>query len=160
MKESTSVPSNNKNGRAGVIAVTLLLMAIAIATLWESREFSSLGSIFPKVIGIALLLASGAALVQVLRCRSAPARGLPASGMLRGVLLIGAVSAWIALLEPLGFAASGLICFVAIVLVTNRDPWTLRRIAFYAVSMVAIVFVFNYVFVELLNVTLPRGRWQ
>ena len=38
--------------------VALAIAAVAAVAVWQAREFSRLGSIFPLVIGVTLLLAS------------------------------------------------------------------------------------------------------
>lgn len=144
---------------AGGAAVAALLLAIAFAALWQAREFSAFGSLFPRAIGIVLLVASGAALARALSGRS-PARNLSRHGLLRSALLMTTMILWIALLERAGFVASSSVGFLTLALIANRDPITVRRVATFAVLSLVIVVAFDLLFVQVLKVQLPRGTWS
>lgn len=141
----------------GTLVVTALLLALALAALWQSRDFSSLGAIFPRAIGAVLLLACVITLWRVLRGRTRPARGLLQEGVLRGVLLIVIIALWIALLEPAGFRVAGIVAYLLLALVTVREPLTIGRVARYLLVAIAFVVAFELLFVHALKVPLPAG---
>ncbi|MCC7326770.1 MAG: tripartite tricarboxylate transporter TctB family protein [Burkholderiales bacterium] len=141
----------------GTLVVTALLFALAVAAFWQSRDFSPLGAIFPRAIAAVLLLACVITLWRVLRGRTRPARGMLQEGVLRGVLLIAIIALWIALLEPAGFRVAGIVAYLALALVTVREPLTIGRIARYLLVAIAFVVVFELLFVHALKVPLPAG---
>jgi hypothetical protein len=141
----------------GAITVVALLLIIAAAALWQTRDFSPLGSIFPRTIGAALLIACVITLLRTLRRRTPMSRGLARDGWARGALLILVMSLWIALFEKVGFVAAGVAAYVALALITERDPLTLRRLIRFVLVAVAFVAVFQLVFVQGLKVPLPVG---
>ncbi len=141
----------------GTLVAAAVLLLLALAALWQSREFSALGSIFPRAIGVVMVAASVIVLWRTLRRRAPPSRGFAREGLLRGLLLIAVISLWIVLLERAGFALAGVIAYVALALVTEREPLTWRRLLRFAVVAIAFVAAFQLVFVHLLKVQLPVG---
>ncbi len=152
----TNVPPPRRLDVGGVVATAILLL-LAVAALLESRDFSALGSIFPRAIGAVMVVASVIVLWRTLRGRAPTSRGFVREGLLRGVLLIAVVSLWIMLLERVGFALAGVIAYVALALITEREPLTWRRLLRFAVVAIAFVAAFQLVFVQVLKVQLPAG---
>ncbi len=142
---------------AGAVAVAVLLMLVAVAALWESREFSAMGAIFPRTIGTALLVAGAVSLWRSLRGRAPMSRGIPRDGAMRSLLLVLVLVAWIAMLERVGFAVAGVVGFVALAAITEREPLTVARLARYLVVGVLVVIGFQLLFVQGLKVQLPPG---
>jgi len=141
----------------GAITIVALLLIIAAAALWQTRDFSPLGSIFPRTIGIVLLIACVITLWRTLRRRAPMSRGLARDGWVRGAALILVMALWIALFEKVGFVAAGIAAYVALAIITERDPLTLRRLVRFLLVAVAFVVVFQLVFVQGLKVPLPVG---
>jgi hypothetical protein len=141
----------------GAIVVTTILVCVGVAGLWQAREFSALGAIFPRTICIALLIGSGVTLWRTLRRRSPPSRGLVNAGLGRGLLLVALMSLWIALLEWAGFVAAGIVAYVALALVTEREPLSWPRVLRFVAAGVVLVVFFQLVFVVGLKVQLPKG---
>jgi len=142
---------------AGAAAVAAVLMLAAVAALWESREFSAMGAIFPRTIGTALLVSGAVALWRVLRGRAPMSRGIPHDGAMRGLLLVLVMVGWIAVLEQVGFAVAGVVGFIALAAITEREPLTVARLARYLVVGVLVVIGFQLMFVQGLKVQLPSG---
>ena len=141
----------------GAAIVAALTAVVAGAALWESRDFSPLGSIFPRTIAIGLLLGSLAALARSLLGWGSRTHGIPRDGLLRSALLVSTMVLWIALLEPVGFIASSVVAFFALALIADREPVTVRRVLLFAVASVVVVVAFYLVFVQALKVQLPHG---
>jgi len=116
-----------------------------------------LGSIFPRTIGIGLLLGSLAALVRALAGWGTHSRGIPRDGLLRSGLLVSTMVLWIALLEPAGFIASSVVAFFALALIADREPATVRRVLLFGAASLVVVVAFYLVFVQALKVQLPHG---
>jgi Tripartite tricarboxylate transporter TctB family len=141
----------------GAVVVSTLLLIVAAAALWESRQFSSFGAIFPRTIAAVQLVAGAIVLWRALRRRSAPTRGLRSDGLLRGLLLIAVMSIWIVLLERTGFVAAGVLAYVALALVTERERITFGRVLRFLAVAVVFVAGFQLLFVRVLKVQLPGG---
>lgn len=141
----------------GAATIAILLAAVAALALWQSREFSALGSIFPRTIAIGLLLASLSALLRAFAGWGSLSRGVPRDGLWRSALLASTMVLWIALLEPLGFIVSSVLGFFALALIADREAVTMRRLILFAVVAVVVVVAFNLVFVHALKVQLPHG---
>lgn len=150
-------PSRRADGGAAVVAA--LLIAVAAAALWQSRDLSPLGAIFPRTIGAAMLLAGGIVLWRALRGLAPPSRGLPKDGAVRGLLMVAVTAAWIAVLERAGFALAGVVAFFLLTLITDREPPTVRRLLGFVVVSLVVVIGFQLLFVHGLKVQLPAGRW-
>ncbi|MEO8080680.1 MAG: tripartite tricarboxylate transporter TctB family protein [Caldimonas sp.] len=143
----------------GAAVVALLLVLLAAAALWQSREFSPLGAIFPRTIAIALLIAGAIVAWRALRGSGPKSRGLPREGWIRGAMLIVILALWIGLLERVGFVPTGIVAFVAIAIVTGRDAITVGRLIRFVVVATVVVVAFQLLFVEGLKVQLPTGTW-
>jgi uncharacterized protein involved in outer membrane biogenesis len=55
---------------SGAAAVAVALAGVALATLWQAREFSAFAAIFPRAVGTALLISSLLVLWRVLRSKA------------------------------------------------------------------------------------------
>lgn len=142
---------------AGAVAVAALLMLVAVAALWESREFSAMGAIFPRTIGTALLIGALVALWRSLRGRAPVSRGIPRDGVIRSLLLVLVMVGWIVVLERVGFVVAGVAGFVALAAITEREQLTAARLVRYLVVGVLVVMGFQLLFVQGLKVQLPVG---
>lgn len=135
----------------------LILAAIAAVAVWQAREFSTFGSIFPIVIGLTLLLTSLAVFIRGLRYGT-PAKehsGRSVSGMRNSLALIVVLIAWAMTLEWAGFALSSWFAFIALALLANGERPTLRRIVLYGVVGCIVIGTVYLLFQHLLKVRLP-----
>lgn len=157
MQENHGNASGGTGRHLGELVVLGVIILGAALALWETREYSPLGSIFPIVIGSVLLLFCCLAFIRSLRAKSRAVRGIQLSSLPRVAVFVAIMVGWVALLETAGFLLSGIVCFVLILLVANRDRLSVARLIAYLVAAVIMVFAFGYIFVDLLKVTLPRG---
>lgn len=137
--------------------VALVIAAIAAVAVWQAREFSAFGSIFPLVTGVTLMLASLAVVVRSVTGR-APAKARPirsAAGLRNSLLLISVLAVWALTLEWVGFAISSWVCFIGVALIADNRRPTLRRGALFAIVGVVVVLGLQFLFGQLLNVRLP-----
>ncbi len=141
----------------GAAVVAAVLMVIAVAALWQSAGFSSLGALFPRAIGVALLVSSAWALRRALAGSGRSRLALAPDGLLRSGLLVLVMAAWIWQLETAGFVPASIVAFILLALIANRDPFTVRRAAVLALASVVFVIAFERLFVQLLRVQLPLG---
>lgn len=152
--EPTASPADR-----GAAVVAALLIVVAVAALWATLEFTRLGAIFPRAIGAALLVAGAVALWRALRGQGPRSRGLPRDGWLRGLLMALVMALWIGLLERVGFVVAGISAFVALAVITEREPVTWRRLLRFALIAIAVVAAFQLLFVQGLKVQLPTGSF-
>jgi putative tricarboxylic transport membrane protein len=141
--------------------VGLGLALLALAVLWSARSFPNvpgqkLGAAFlPTLIGAGLLLSGLGLLVRSLRGRAyaqeADKAVAGAEHFGSSVVIVGAVVAYIALSERLGFVFVAPVCLLAVFLAL-RVHW--RIAVLWAVGGTVLVHVAFY---KLLRVPLPWG---
>jgi len=141
----------------GAAIVAALLALVAVAAFWGATAFSPMGSWFPKAISGIMLVASLLVVWRSLRGRGHKDRSMARDGAVRSGLLIAVMLGWIALLETVGFVVTSVVAFLVLALVANRDRVTVRRVVLYVVVAVVVVVAFRSLFVDVLNVQLPRG---
>jgi hypothetical protein len=148
------VPMADKGGAA----VAALLAGVAVVILWQAQAFTAFASIFPRAVGIALLLCSLLVLWRSLRGgRSKP--DADHGGLMRSALLVVVMLAWVALLEIAGFALASWAGFLALALLANRDGLSAKRLAGFALAALVCVLLLQLLFQRGLDVRLPAGRW-
>jgi len=139
----------------GILGAAVAIAAGALAW-YHAKEFSAMGSVFPRTVAAAMMIfAIVYIVVSVLRpsASAAPSRG----SAWRRVALVAVLAAWSVLLEKVGFLATSIVCFTAILVIANYDRWTPRSAATYAVAGAAVVGGLYAVFRFMLQVPLPEG---
>jgi len=143
----------------GEAIVAVLLAAVAAVMLWQSREFTRYASIFPRAVGLALLLCSLLVLLRIVRRKVTPAGALGREGLVRSGLLVLTLLLWISMLEIAGFFFASWVGFSMLALLANRDPMTARRLLGFAVVAFVCVLALQLLFQRGLDVRLPAGIW-
>lgn len=139
----------------GLFAAGFIL--VGAWALYETREMSPLGAVFPKTIASAMIVFALVSLVRsLLRPREVEQRGAGESN-LRRALLVGLMVSWVALVPVLGFATASLLAFCLIAVIANHDPWSARRVLAYGITAVSVVTGFHALFAWALRVPLPQG---
>lgn len=151
----------------GEIGFTIVLMAGSAFLLWQAFAISGLESItsagvFPMLAALTMLVTAAVALLQGLR-RPAPVldngEGIATalSRRLTPPALLGftaTITAYMLLLEPLGFMVSSYLFLVGSMALLGSRRWWMNVLVSAAV-LGAIVLVFQTVFA----VVLPQGTW-
>jgi len=141
---------------AGGIVLAVLFVLLGLWMIWESADMSALGAVFPRTIAAVMILCSLALVVR--QWLHFKARGATADGStFRRVALILIMGIWVLLLSVLGFFASSLLAFFALLVVANYDGWNRRRAFQYGGAGVAVVGMCYLIFVRLLSVPTPHG---
>jgi putative tricarboxylic transport membrane protein len=140
---------------AAIAASAAFVVAGALA-LWYSREFSVLGSVFPRTIGTTMIVLSIAHIFVALVRRAAP-QPRAAGSAWRRIALIAVFVAWSTLLEHVGFLATSIVAYTAILLVSNYDRWTARMAIAYGLTGALVLGGLYAIFRFLLQVPLPAG---
>ncbi len=157
--------------RASEYLLPTLFVAGAALCLWETREISQLGAVFPAVISLVVIAAGLLRLGQLgLRgvvanhergsdSSSDPSSDPSAGSTPRRLALVGIMLAWALALPWLGFLLTGLASFVGLMVVAQYRRWHPRRLAGHLATGAVLVAFFYALFALVLNVPLPAGRW-
>ncbi|WP_348827688.1 tripartite tricarboxylate transporter TctB family protein [Halomonas sp. RT37] len=159
--------------RASEYLLPTLFVAGAALCLWETREMSQLGAVFPAVISLVVIVAGLLRLGQLgLRGvvanheRGSDSSSDPSSdpsvgsgSTPRRLALVGIMLAWALALPWLGFLLTGLASFVGLMVVAQYRRWHPRRLAGHLLTGAVLVAFFYALFALVLNVPLPAGRW-
>ena len=124
--------------------------------LWYSRDFSPLGSVFPRTMAVVMILLSAVYVVVALARPKAP-KAVEAGSPARRIALAVTLLAWALLLERVGFLVTSACAFAVILVIANYDRWTpLRAIAYVAASALLLGGLYA-VFRFVLQVPFPQG---
>jgi hypothetical protein len=148
----TEPPRRDVRGIAGAA------VAIAVGALawYHAKEFSAMGAVFPRTVAAAMMIFAIVYIAVSILRPSAPATP-PKGSTWRRVALVAVLVAWSVLLERVGFLATSIACFAAILVIANYDRWTPRSAATYAVAGAAVVGGLYAIFRFVLQVPLPAG---
>jgi len=139
------------------IAAALGFIMVGALALYYSAYFSPLGSVFPRVIAVLMIVLSlvyvGVAMLRPGTAPSDPKRGSTP----RRALLAAVMFAWALLLQPLGFLTTSVLCYAAMLFIANYDRWTPRMAVIYTATGVAVVGSLYALFAYVLQVPFPQG---
>lgn len=148
---------SRRKSDAGAALMAAAIAAVAVVMLWETREFSQFGSIFPRVAGGAMLLGSLFVLGRTLLGKGPEGAERSSSGLLSSIALIVVMLVWIVVLEWAGFALASWVGFLALALIAGGKRPSLREVGLYAVVGLVLVVGLQLLFQEVLGVRLPAG---
>ncbi|PXY00168.1 tripartite tricarboxylate transporter TctB family protein [Halomonas sp. LBP4] len=137
----------------------LLFIALGSLCLWQARDMSQLGAVFPVTIAAVMILASVLRLLQLTLHRVIDNVERHQDSTPRRVLLVVAMTGWALIMPWAGFLLAGLASFFFLMLIAQHKPWTPRRLLGHLMTGVVLVACFYGLFALLLNVPLPMGRW-
>jgi putative tricarboxylic transport membrane protein len=143
---------------AGMIcAAGFILLGLFI--VFGARGMSEVGSIFPRTIGLGMVVFSLALVVVSLKGRPAPAKDQAESkgGNLHRLGLAAVMAAWVVLLPMLGFIVSSLAAFLAIMVIADYDRPGPRTWAIWIAWGVGIVLTFWWIMADVLLLRVPAG---
>jgi len=131
-----------------------LMVLVGAAAIWTARDYSDLGSVFPRTVG-ALLVALGIVYI-VLVVLGRTRRGAAVDGSsIRRALVAVVMLAWGFALGPLGFLPAGAAAMAALLLIANHDRWTLRTALIYGLATTTVIGLLYTLFKHALQVPLP-----
>ena len=145
----------------GAIVAALLVIGGGLA-IWDTTRYSDADSmIFPRAVAIAMIVFSLGFLLQWLVGRAPAAEAQAGGSWTRRILLVVSMLVASLAMPWIGFVATALVCFGAVLLIAMHDPWTPQRALVYPLVGVAVVVGFYSLFAYGLHVPLPQGRlWQ
>lgn len=129
------------------------LFAIGGYALWEAREMSVFGAIFPQLAGAGLVL--GAVALAVRATVFAPDVP-PNEGTLgRPILMLASLLGWAILLPVLGFVPTSLIGVGLCMMIAQQTRVSVQTLLLQFAGLAALVLLMVVIFGQLLNVPLP-----
>jgi len=146
------------SGRAEFL-MPALFMTVSVICLWQTRDMSQLGAVFPATIAVVILMAGVLRLVQLM-LRGVQGNAQRTRGSTpRRLLLVVAMVAWALAMPWIGFLTAGLTSFFLLMMIAQHGGWTSRRLlAHLAIGAILVAFFYG-LFALLLHVPLPVGRW-
>ena len=138
------------------IAGSVVFIIVGVLAFWGARDFTPLGSVFPRTMAVAMVVFSAAYIVMALLRPTAPAAVPAGSYWRRGAVMVVLV-AWSFLLGHVGFLSTSVIAYTALLVIANYDRWTPRRAVVYAISGALVLGGLYWIFGYVLQVPLPRG---
>lgn len=145
-------PGPDVPGMAGAAA----FIVVGALALWYSREFSALGSVFPRTMAILMIVLSIAYIAMTLLRPKASEPQPEGSVWRRGALMV-VFLAWSLLLDRLGFLATSIVAFVALLVIANYDRWTPRMAVVYGLVGALVMGGLYSIFRFVLQVPMPEG---
>jgi putative tricarboxylic transport membrane protein len=156
---SATAPRPRSSDVRGTIGA-LVFIAIGIAAWVDTTHILSAEAyVFPRTIITLMALFSVLLILRNVLGRGAvEERPLPGSTLRRaGFVIVMLLAAF--LMPYLGFIASGILAYMAIMMVAMYERWTTARKLLYPVVGVAVVYGFYFLFGTLFKVPLPVARW-
>jgi putative tricarboxylic transport membrane protein len=131
-----------------------LSLAIGAASFWAAGDYSRLGAVFPRSVG--LLLMTLGAIYLVLAVLGRTHRAASAEGsMPRRALVAAVMLGWGFALGPLGFLPSSAAAMAALVAIAQHDRWTARTAVLYGGATGLVLLALYALFKHALLVPLP-----
>ncbi len=140
---------------AGIAGAAFFIAAGALA-LWFSGEFSALGAVFPRTMA-ALMIALSIAYIAMTLLRPKGTETQAAGSAWRRGALMAVFLAWSLLLEHLGFLATSVLAFIALLVIANYDRWTPRMAVTYGLVGAMVLGGLYAIFRFVLQVPMPPG---
>lgn len=139
----------------GMIGAAFFIATGALA-LYYSRDFSPLGSVFPRTIAVAMIVLSVVYIAIALLRPKAPAPQ-PAGSVWRRVALVAVMLLWATYFDRIGFLSTSIAAFAALLVIANYDRWTPRTAVVYAGAGALVIGGLYAIFRFGLKVPLPEG---
>ncbi|MBK6981600.1 MAG: tripartite tricarboxylate transporter TctB family protein [Betaproteobacteria bacterium] len=139
----------------GIVGSVLAIAGGALA-FYHAKEFTPLGSVFPRTIAAAMMIFAAVYIATAL-LRPGEQPPQPTGSTWRRVALVVVLALWSVFLEKLGFLTSSVAAYAAILVIANYDQWTPRRALGYALAGAAVLGGLYSIFRFVLQVPLPEG---
>ncbi len=143
------------------IGSAFVASALGVVVLIGAREYSDLGALLPKIIGIGLIFLS-VLLIALELLRPGQQRDFDVQGgsLARRAGLVALMIVWVALLPVLGFLPISILAFMLIAFaVPAEHRWTPKRLFAHGLGAVVLIVVFWAVLLYVLYVPLPAGQF-
>ncbi len=138
-----------------------LFVVIGVMAYVQTKDMSSMGSVFPGALAAALVSLSGILIAFQIGRSRAPAsakageEGKPST--VRRSAIVVALVLWALLMPVVGFFATSLLAFLVLIAIASFERLAPRVIGVYALSAVVIVGAFHLLMTQVLNLRMPDG---
>lgn len=148
----------NETPRRDIPGITgsAVFIVVGLLAFWGARDFSILGSVFPRTLAVAMVVFAAAYIAMALLRPTAPA-ATPAGSPWRRGAVMAVLLAWAFLLAPAGFLTASVVAYTALLVIANYDRWTPRMAVIYAVAGALVLGGLYWIFQDMLQVPLPQG---
>lgn len=139
----------------------VLFIVIGVMAYVQTKDMSSMGSVFPGALSAALVMLSAILIAFQIGRTPAPVNdqfgeeGKPSTA--RRALMIISLVAWALLMPILGFFTSSLFAFLVLIGLASFEQLTPKLATLYAAFAVAFVGAFHLLMVYVLNLRMPDG---
>ncbi|GFE66776.1 tripartite tricarboxylate transporter TctB family protein [Litoreibacter roseus] len=138
------------------LAGALLAVCLGAYAIYETKDMSDLGAVFPTAAGTLCILGGVALTLLAFKNRSRPSDlTLERPDWPRMVALSVVLLAWAVLLKPLGFIISSLVGMTAVVWLTWRGAATVKAVVVHAVALAILMVGFYSLMVFVLRIAVP-----
>lgn len=152
---------NNVNSQPrdvrGIFASAIIIVA-GILVIQASRTYDTLGAVFPRTIGVTMVVLSIVYIVMSVLGKGTTVAPLEGSRW-RRFAIFGTLLGWALLLEVLGFLTASLAGYAAALLIANFDRWTPRMAVIYCGIGAIVVIGLFLLFAQVLKVSFPTGMF-
>lgn len=147
---------NKKINKNDLIACLFFLL-LGIWVVYQTEEFTFLGSVFPKVVAYVMIACS------ILYVLISYFFGWDKVSSLRGstvkrFLIYLVIVAWAISINYLGFLISSLVFYFLSLLISGGDDLTVKKAFLYMVYGGFFIAVMYFIFVNVLSVPLPNSK--
>jgi len=139
----------------GIVGAAAFIV-VGVLAFWGARDFSRLGAVFPRAIAAAMVLFAAVYIAMALLRPQAGTAKAAGSHWRRGALM-AVLLAWSFLLDHVGFLATSVIAYAAILVIANYDRWTPRLAVVHSIVGAIVAGGLYAIFFYVLQVPLPRG---
>ena len=129
------------------------LILIGAWALWDTRDMSTFGAIFPQLASGGMLI-GGLALAGRAILLAPPVR-IPEGELMRPLLLLALLLVWAVMLPITGFIATSIAAALVTMLLSTETRPTTRGILIESGSLIVIVLAVALLFGQVLQVQLP-----
>jgi hypothetical protein len=143
-------PSRDLPGAIG----SVLAIAIGAASVLAAGDYSPLGAVFPRAVGV-LLIALGALYIFFVVTGRARAGEAPKGSTPRRAAVAAIMLGWGFALGPLGFLPSSAVAMALLMVVAHHGRWSPRTAGLYGGAAGVVLLALYGLFKHLLLVPLP-----
>lgn len=157
----SSPTTQHEQSDMGGIIVSVLMIMIGVIAIWDTTSMIDSDSyVFPRVVAGSMIALSILFIVKQFFIPSMGRNdeaGSAGGSHIRRVCLVVAMVVCALLMPLIGFLLSGILAFMAIMMLAMYDEWTVKLRVVFPLVGVAIVGGFYLMFAKLLLVPLPVG---
>lgn len=131
-----------------------LAIAVGGAAYWAARDYSPLGAVFPRTVGVLMVALGALYLIFVALGRTRRAAAIQGSSFRRGAVA-AVMLGWGFALGPLGFLPSSAAAMALLIAIAHHGRWTPRTAVLFGAAAALVLVGLYALFKHALLVPLP-----